>query len=355
MTAGLGAGLLRGVPGFGQDGGEGRVGYAIIGLGEIAQHFGGGVTQSRHSKITGLVSGHRDKAEQWAAQYGVAKESIYSYDDMDRMRENKAIQAVYVALPNSMHAEYTIRSAKAGKHVFCEKPMSTTVEDARRMIAACTEARVKLMIAYRMQFEPLTLEVIRRIRSGEIGQVQTIESANGYNSRPNVWRLDGKLAGGGPLVDVGIYSLNATRYLTGEEPAEFKALAYTHKDDPRFAQVEETVSWTTRFPSGILAACNTTYGGNVSGFFKVTGSKGVIEMEPAFAYEGISMRMRVQGSGPEEKTNPEKDPAQFARETDYFSDCVIHDREPKAGGAEGLRDMECISRIYQAAGLPGLG
>ena len=354
-TMGLvGAGLLRGVPLLGQAAGGRRVGYAMIGLGEIATHFGGGVKESQSAKITGLVSGDRAKAEQWAQEYGVAKDAIYSYDDMDRMRDNKAIEAVYVALPNSMHAEYTERSAKAGKHVLCEKPMATTVEDAKRMITACSAARVKLMIAYRMQYEPLTLEAIRRLRAGEIGQIIGIESANGFYAKPDQWRLNGKLAGGGPLMDVGIYSLNATRYLTGEEPTAFRAFSYTDKSDPRFKDVEETVAWTTQFPSGVLAACNTTYGGGMKGFLRVTGSKGALEMLPAFDYEGIRLRVTKPGEAPEEKTNPEKDPAQFARQADYFAECVLQTREPKTNGQEGLRDMECMSRIYQAAGLRAL-
>ena len=158
-----------------------KIGYCVIGLGRIADHFIGGVQGSSTSKITGLVSGHRDKAEQFAARLGVPKSSIYSYEDMDRMRDNKSIDAVYVALPNSMHAEYTIRSAKAGKHVLCEKPMSTTVSDAEDMIAACKAANVKLMIAYRLHYEPTNLRAIELIRQGALGKVQAIESANGFN------------------------------------------------------------------------------------------------------------------------------------------------------------------------------
>ncbi len=153
-------------------GGEKKVGYCVIGLGTIADHFMRGVLASSNSKITGLVSGHRDKAERIAAQYGVPKESIYSYEDMDRFRDNKAIDAVYVALPNSMHAEYTIRSAKAGKHVLCEKPMSTTVKEAEDMIAACKAANVKLMIAYRLHYEPLHLKAVKLIKDGALGRVR---------------------------------------------------------------------------------------------------------------------------------------------------------------------------------------
>src|ERR1700731_3850337 len=162
---------------FAAQGGERKVGYCVIGLGTIADHFMRGVQTSSNSKITGLVSGHRDKAERIAAQYGVPKSSIYSYEDMDKFRDNKTIDAVYVALPNSMHAEYTIRSAKAGKHVLCEKPMATSVTDAQAMIDACKAASVKLMIAYRCHYETTNLAAVKLIRSGALGQVQSIQSA----------------------------------------------------------------------------------------------------------------------------------------------------------------------------------
>ncbi len=343
---GLAAGVLSRAE---AQGGDGRVGYCVIGLGEIAKHFMGGVKQSERAKITGLVSGHREKAEGIAAQFGVPKESIYSYEDMDRMRENKAIDAVYVALPNSMHAEYTIRSAKAGKHVLCEKPMCTSVEDGERMIAACKAANVKLMIAYRCQYEPLNMESIQLIRSGAIGEVQSIESAFGFNATKGVWRLDKKMAGGGSLFDVGIYSLNATRYLTGEEPAEFRAFASTRDHDGRFESMEENVSWVTRFPSGILASCSTTYGANMPGFFKVNGSKGWVEMGPAFVYEGLRLRASLADKQEIDKMNPEKDPTQFQREAEHMAECIRENRTPKTPGEEGLRDMRHMVAIYRAA------
>lgn len=345
---GLAAGAI---PGMEAQTGGSRVGYCIIGLGEIANHFMAGIQQSEHCKITGLVSGHRDKAEQMAAKFGVPKESIYSYEDMDRMRDNKAIDAVYVALPNSMHAEYTIRSAKAGKHVLCEKPMCVTVEEGEAMIAACKAANVKLMIAYRCQYEPLNLQSIQMIRSGAIGEVQSIESAFGFNIQKGVWRTDKKLAGGGSLFDVGIYSLNATRYLTGEEPAEFRAFVSTRDHDRRFEQIEENVSWVTKFPSGILASCSTTYGANMPGFFRVNGSKGWLGMEPAFSYEGLRLRASLPGNQEIDKSNPEKDPTQFQREADHFAECVRENKMPKTPGEEGLRDIRHIFAIYRAAGV----
>jgi len=328
---------------------SGKVGYCVIGLGEIAKHFMAGVQQSKHCAITGVVSGDRAKAERIAAQIGVPKESIYSYADMERMRENRAIDAVYVALPNSMHAEYTIRSAKAGKHVLCEKPMSTTVAEAEQMIAACKAAHVKLMIAYRCQYEPLNLEAIQMIRSGAIGEVQSIESAFGFNIQKGVWRTNKKLAGGGSLYDVGIYSLNATRYLTGEEPTEFRAFVSTRDHDGRFDQMEENVSWVTRFPSGILASCSTTYGADMPGFFRVNGSKGWVEMGPAFSYEGLRLRASLADKQEIDKTNPEKDPKQFEREADYMAECIRANRTPKTAGEEGLRDMRHMAAIYAAA------
>ena len=196
--------------------GDRKIGYCIIGLGRISMgHFMPGVLASKNSRITGLVSGHRDKALAQAAKYGVPESSIYSYENMDEFKNNPAIDAVYVALPNSMHAEYTIRSARAGKHVLCEKPMATTVADSQAMIKACKEANKKLMIAYRCHYEPTNLRAMQLIREGRLGKIQAIESANGFKARPDQWRLDRKLAGGGPLMDMGVYSLNACRYLTG--------------------------------------------------------------------------------------------------------------------------------------------
>jgi predicted dehydrogenase len=353
---GLAAQMLPSV-GVAAQGGERKVGYAVIGLGTIADHFMRGVLASPNSQITGLVSGHRDKAERIAAQYGVPKSSIYSYEDMDKFRDNKAIDAVYVALPNSMHAEYTIRSAKAGKHVLCEKPMSTTVKEAEDMIAACKDAHVQLMIAYRLHYEPLHLKAVKLIKDGALGRVGTINGAFGFDAAPGAWRLNKTLAGGGSVFDVGIYVLNASRYLTGEEPVGFTAVASTIDQDGRFAMVEENVSWTTKFPSGTLATGSSTYGTQMPGYFKVFGPKGWIAMDPAFNYDGMRLRAKFSAGGkgvPDieiDESNSEKDPAQFTREANHFSECVMTNQRPKSSGEEGLRDMKYIFDIYQAAGV----
>jgi len=339
----------------GEQAGGKRLGWCIIALGRISMdHFMPGVKQSTNGKIVALVSGHREKAEKQAAMYGVSPKAIYSYENMDAIRDNKEIDAVYVALPNSMHAEYTIRSAKAGKHVLCEKPMATSVADSQAMIDACRAANVKLMIAYRCQYEPVNLRAVELIRSGTLGQVQAIESAFGFNIQPGEWRYDRALSGGGPLMDVGIYSLNACRYLTGEEPAEIKAFSSVIDKDGRFNRVEENVSWTMKFPSGIVASCNTTYGASMNGFYRVHGSKGEMECSPAFNYEGVHLTAHVGNHQVIDVPDPQHDPAQFTKQAEYFAECVWQNKTPKSDGEEGLRDMKLISEIYKAAGLPGL-
>ena len=327
-----------------------KTGYAVIGLGRIAGHFMPGARATSNSQITGLVSGHREKAERIADEYGVPRHSIYNYENFDEIAQNPAIEAVYVALPNSMHADYTIRAAKAGKHVLCEKPMSTNVAEAEAMIAACKKANVKLMIAYRCHYEPTNLKAVHLIRSGALGQVQAIESAFGFNIDKGEWRLSRKFAGGGPLFDVGIYSLNACRYLTGEEPEKISAYASIIDRDGRFNEVEENVSWTMKFPSGAVASCNTTYGAPMDGFFRVHGSKGWLEVDQAFVYEGLRLRAEYEGKQLDEP-NPAKDPSHFQAEAFHFSNCIQHDLTPKSPGEEGLRDMRYITEIYRSAGI----
>ncbi|MGB9075332.1 MAG: Gfo/Idh/MocA family oxidoreductase [Terracidiphilus sp.] len=335
--------------------GQRPIGWCVVGLGRISMdHFMPGVKMSKSGRIVALVSGHRDKAEKQAAMYGVSSKAIYKYENMDAISDNREIDAVYIALPNSMHAEYTLLSLRAGKHVLCEKPMATSVADAKAMIDTSKTANRKLMIAYRCQFDPLHKKAIEMIRGGQLGQIQAIESAFGFNIAAGEWRLDRKLAGGGPLMDVGIYCLNATRYLTGEEPREIKAYSSVLDHDGRFDTVEENVSWTMKFPSGIVAACNTTYGGNMTGYFRVHGSKGSIVMLPAFNYDGMHLTGQIGRDQKIDELSPDREPMEFTRQADHFAECIWYDRTPKTPGEEGVRDTALISQIYQAAGLPGL-
>lgn len=327
-----------------------KIGYCIVGLGRISMdHFMPGVRVSQHSQVVAVVSGHRPKAERIADQYGISHDAIYNYENYDTIRNNPAIDAVYIALPNGMHAEYTIRGAKAGKHVLCEKPMANTVKECEQMIAACKQADRKLMIGYRCRYEPTNLKAIELVRQGYVGNIQQIRSANGFNIRPGEWRLNKKLAGGGPLFDVGIYSIQATRYLTGEEPVEVQAYSSVIDHDGRFNEVEENVVWDFRFPSGVLASCSTSYGSNfIGGSARVIGSKGMLELNPAFAYDGLRLTAKAQGAHPLDIQFNNPNPKQFVVEADYFSNCILQNTEPKTAGEEGLRDQKIMAAIYHS-------
>jgi predicted dehydrogenase len=332
-----------------------KVRYAAIGLGLIStQHFMPGTRISQLGEITGLVSGHPDKAHKFAAEYNVPEANIYNYENFDKIRDNPNIDAVYIGLPNSMHAEYTIRAAQAGKHVLCEKPMATSVADAEAMIAACKKADRKLMIAYRCHFQSSHVQARELVRSGAIGKVQVIEGAAGFNSAPGVWRLNKKLAGGGPLMDIGVYALNACRFVLGEEPSQISAYTSSDPADPRFTEVEENIAWTMKFPSGALASMTTTYGANQEGFVRLHGSKGTVEIN-GFGYAGIGMTLRQNGQGRNDQTtqtDSARDPYQFVLESDYFSRCVLDNKEPsEASGEEGKKDLAIMKQIYQSAGI----
>ena len=327
-----------------------KIGYCIVGLGRISMNqFMPGVKISKDSKIVALVSGHRDKAERIADEYGVPHNAIYSYQNYGSIHDNAAIDAVYIALPNGMHAEYTIRAAKAGKHVLCEKPMANSVKECEQMIAACKQADRKLMIAYRCQYEPTNLKAIELLRQGYAGKLQIMSSANGFNIHAGEWRLNKKMAGGGPLVDVGIYSIQAMRYLTGEEPTLSRRILSVIDHDGRFNEVEENVVWTFHFPSGVLAHCSTSYGTNYTGgWARAVGSEGMLELNPAFGYQGLQLTGKSQGKPPIEVAFNNPSPRQFATEADYFSDCILQNKEPKTGGEEGLRDERIIAAIYKS-------
>jgi predicted dehydrogenase len=327
-----------------------KIGYCVVGLGRISMNqFMPGVKISKDSKIVALVSGHRDKAERIADEYNVPHSAIYNYQNYDSIRDNPAIDAVYIALPNGMHAEYTIRAANAGKHVLCEKPMANSVKECEHMISACKQAGRKLMIAYRCQYEPTNLKAIELLRQGYAGKLQIMSSSNGFNIHPGEWRLNKKMAGGGPLVDVGIYSIQAMRYLTGEEPISVEAYSSVIDHDGRFTEVEENLVWTFRFPSGVLAHCATSYGTNFTGgTARAIGSEGMLELNPAFGYQGLQLTGKSKGKSPIDVAFNNPSPRQFATEADYFSDCILQNKEPKTNGEEGLRDERIITAIYKS-------
>ncbi|MBV8886053.1 MAG: Gfo/Idh/MocA family oxidoreductase, partial [Chroococcidiopsidaceae cyanobacterium CP_BM_RX_35] len=327
---------------------EKRVGWAIVGLGELSLgQLLPAFSQCKKSKPVALVSGHLDKAQQVASLYGINQKNIYNYQNYDAIRNNPEVDIIYIVLPNSMHAEYTIRGARAGKHIMCEKPMANTTQECQAMIDACRRANRKLMIAYRAQYEPYNQAAIQMVRSQRFGPTQMIVAEISQNmDDPNQWRLKKALAGGGSLVDIGIYCLNATRYLTGEEPVEISAMTYSTPGDPRFREVEENINFMLRFPSGVLANCMSSYGANRVTRYRVFAADGWVELDPATAYSGIQMRV---GHKDDIEQPQLQEVNQFAKEIDHMSECVMANKQPMTPGEEGLRDIRLIQTIYEAA------
>lgn len=329
-----------------------RVGVAVIGLGTLTiDEVLPALAQGKQSRLAALVSSDPDKALAAARKYGLSEKNVYSYEDFDRIADDSSIDAVYIVLPNSMHAEYTVRAAKAGKHVLCEKPMANTSEECEQMIAACKAAKVKLMIAYRCQFEAHHLEIRRMVQQREFGAVKLIDATNGQNmGDPTQWRLKRALAGGGALPDVGLYCLNTVRFALAEEPLEVIGRTFSTPNDPRFTEVEESVAWQMRFPSGAIANCLTSYGHFEARRTRFFAEEAWFGMDPAFAYNGLRIqlgRALEVGQVVEERRMTEQN--QFALEFDHFANCVLNDLEPFTTGEEGLQDVRIIAAIYQSA------
>ncbi|MBB5693037.1 Gfo/Idh/MocA family protein [Muricoccus pecuniae] len=329
-----------------------RVGYALIGLGRISvEEMLPALGQARMSRPAALVTGSPEKARVVARRYGIPEDSIYSYQEMERMRDNPAVQAVYIGLPNAQHREFTERSAAIGKHVLCEKPMANTPEEAAAMIAACERARVKLMIAYRCQYEPYNREAIRIVRSGELGKLRFIEATNVQSSgTASQWRFSRALAGGGALPDIGLYCLNAARYITGEEPVDTFARSYSPPGDERWRDIEESVAFSLRFPSGVMANLLCAYDAFNDKTMRLHFERGTVEMPNAFAYHGQQMYVsRREGDLTARVQRRMEEKNQFALEIDHFSDCIRADRRPHTPGEEGAHDQALMAAIYRSA------
>ncbi|MFN6528693.1 Gfo/Idh/MocA family oxidoreductase [Nostoc sp. ChiSLP03a] len=330
---------------------EKKLGWAIVGLGKFAtQQIIPSFGECKRSKLVALVSGDRAKAEGIAQQYGVNSKNIYNYQNYDTIRNNPEVDVIYIILPNGLHAEYSIRGAQAGKHIMCEKPMAITVEECQAMIDAAKKGDRKLMIAYRAQYEPYNLAAIELAQSGKLGKLKAITSDHGRNLDPkdpaDRWRAQKKLAGGGSLYDIGIYSLQAARYITGEEPQEISAMMYSTPGDPRFREVEENVNFVLRFPSGVLANCTSSYGYADTKRIQVFGSDAVLELDPATDYYQHRLTIKRKNSS-EEQNIQEKN--QFALEMDHLSESIMANKQPKTPGEEGLQDVRLMQLIYQAA------
>ncbi|WP_215749562.1 MULTISPECIES: Gfo/Idh/MocA family protein [unclassified Gluconobacter] len=329
-----------------------RVGFAVMGLGrltlgEILPSF----LQCRLAKPVALISGRKEKARSAGHDYGIGEESLFTYDEIHKLAERPDIQAVYVVTPNALHAGQVEALASAGKHVLCEKPMANSSEDARRMIEACHAAGVKLMIAYRCHYEPFNQLVRKLVQSGELGRPKLVEAINTQmQGDADQWRLKPELAGGGALPDIGLYCLNGTRAVLGEEPESLFAQMVSPPDDPRYRNLDETFSFMLRFPSGVIANCATSYGAHESKDLRIQLEKGWITLENAFAYTGHRLRIgRRQGD--HKAVSEWHIPAgnQFALEIDHFSECILKNQTPRTPGEEGLRDQKLMEALYQSA------
>ncbi|MGH8023536.1 MAG: Gfo/Idh/MocA family protein [Limisphaerales bacterium] len=336
----LGASLLRAPP----DAPGRKIGFALCGLGSLSTYqLAPALQKTRYCQLTGIVTGHDYKAQHWKAQYDIPDKNIYNYDNMEDMAHNPDIDVVYVVTPNGLHAEHTIKAARAGKHVLCEKPMEVSVEKCQRMIDECRKAGKQLAIGYRLHFEPCNLECIRLARERQFGNLKMIEAGfGGRMGNPNVWRFDKKLAGGGCLMDMGIYALQATRYLSGEEPAEVSAIT-TVTNPAWFKEIEESIVWDMKFPSGLLARCASTYEFSGMQRFTAFADNGWFELNPAFNYGGI----RGTRSDGQPIEFPPMD--QFAAEMDDFARCILEKRPTRVPGEEGLRDVRIMLAIYESA------
>jgi predicted dehydrogenase len=317
--------------------------YAVVGMGHIAQVavIPAFAHAHRNSALVAIVSGDRTKCRELAARYRV--NHTFGYDEYDECL--RQVDAVYLALPNSMHAEYAIRAARAGVHVLCEKPMAVTVEECRRMIAAARRARVKLMIAYRLHFESVNLAALDLARRGDLGILKYFNSSFSMTVRRGDIRTKREF-GGGTLYDIGVYCINAARHLFRAEPTHASAISI-NSGVASLAEIDETTAATLRFGNDRIATFITSFNAADVSAYRIVGTKGELRADPAYEYaEGLEFTLTVNGKRTR-KTMGKRD--QFAPELLYFSDCIIKDRSPEPSGEEGLQDVRIVQALYESS------
>jgi len=318
---------------------------AIMGLGSYGTRVADAIQDCTKAKLVGVISGTPEKITKWQSKYNIPEKNCYNYENFDKIKDNPDIDAVYVITPNALHHDQVIRVAKAGKHAISEKPMALNGREAQEMVDACKKANVKLLVGYRMHFEPKTLEVIRMRKDGELGKVLFFQGLSGFKiGDPSQWRLDKKLAGGGALMDIGIYSVNGARYMIGEEPIWVTAQE-TKTDKELFKEgVDETILFQLGFPGGAVASCLSTYSmSNLDRFF-VNGDKGYAELMPSTGYGPIEGKT---SKGP--LTQPHK--THQTVQMEEFAGIILEGKTPivPVDGEEGARDLRIVDAIYLAA------
>lgn len=322
-----------------------KIRYAVVGLGWIAQEeILPAFRNLENSELTALVSGDAEKLDILSERYGI--QHCYSYEEYDNCLNSGAIDAVFIALPNHLHCEYALKAAKAGIHILCEKPMAVTEEECEQMIRTAEENKVKLMVAYRLHFDKANMEAVRIVQSGEIGDPRIFNSVFTQQVAEDNVRLMKVEKGGGTVYDLGIYCLNAARYLFQDEPIEVFAMSASN-DETRFEKMDEMTSAILRFPQDRLATFTASFGGAKVSIYQVVGTKGDLRMDASYAHQGeLHQQITINGET-REQSFPAGD--QFAAEIFYFSNCVIQDKKPEPSGEEGVADIRVIQAIYESA------
>jgi predicted dehydrogenase len=345
---GLSAGALTLAPTFSlaaarARGPQQRLGVALVGLGNYSSgQLGPALLQTQNCYLSAIVTGTPAKEKIWSEKYQIPAKNIYNYQNFDRIAENPDVDIIYVVLPVFLHKEFTIRAAQAGKHVICEKPMALSVDQCQEMIEACRNHGRMLSIGYRLHFEPFTKEVMRLGQQKIFGRVTEMDCANGFvwGGDPNAWRLKKALAGGGALMDMGIYTIQAARYTTGEEPLFVRA---TEEKTNRelFREVDETIHYTLEFPSGATAHGSSSYNANWNSL-KAKAEKGWFELTEAYRYGGMA------GSTSNGPMNFDPNVNQQALQMDDFVHCIVKQNPSRVPGEEGLKDMRVVQAIYKS-------
>ncbi len=321
---------------------DGKLGIALVGLGSYAGgQLAPALQQTEHCYLAGIVTGTPSKAVTWKEKYSIPEKNIYNYENYDSIKDNPDIDIIYVVLPNSMHAEYTIRAAEAGKHVICEKPMAITVEDCDKMVAACKKAKKHLSIGYRLHFDPYHLEMVRMGTQKAYGEIKKISSSFSFVGVKGSWRLNKKYSGGGPLMDLGIYCLQASVYTTGMLPVAVTARSLPITDKEKFIDIEETLDFQLEMPNGLIAECKTSYSENMN-YLRAEAENGWFELRPAFNYSGL------KGTVSDGKIVEFPKLSQQARQMDGIALSIKNNKESIVPGEMGRRDMKYITAIYEA-------
>jgi predicted dehydrogenase len=320
---------------------EGKLGIALVGLGGYATgQLGPALLQTEHCYLAGIVTGSPDKIPAWKEKYQIPDKNIYSYDNYDSIKNNPDIDIIYVVLPNNMHAEYSIRAFQAGKHVICEKPLAITVEDCDRMIAAAKTANRLFSVGYRLHFEPFNKEMMRLGTQKVYGNLKKVKGGFGFKASAGQWRLSKEYAGGGPLMDVGIYAVQGMCYTTGLEPIAVTAIEGQKTDPERFKDVEQSLSWKFEFPGGIIGEGEATYDGSMN-YLTAIAEKGEFELKPAYNYGG------QKGTTPEGPMNfPSVN--QQAKQMDAFALAIKNKTRSIVPAEMGKRDVKYLQAIYEA-------